>query len=135
MTFNRSLFSSASADWATPQDLYKVLDQEFDFDFDPCPLNPQPLFDGLITCWGLRNFVNPPYNREISKWLNKALEERKIRGGGIGFSSSCENGHKMVSRYLPAFRIGDPFHKGPFKVRKCEELCSLSVYDCGLSEA
>lgn len=37
-------------DWATPSELYNQLDKEFNFDFDPCPINPT--FDGLSIEWG-----------------------------------------------------------------------------------
>ena len=33
---NKILFSSASDDWSTPQDLFDRLDSEFHFDLDPC---------------------------------------------------------------------------------------------------
>lgn len=33
---NKALFSSAKEDWATPQDFFDKLDQEFHFDLDPC---------------------------------------------------------------------------------------------------
>ena len=62
-------------DWDTPKVLYQTLDAEFDFDFDPCPHNPK--FDGLKVEWGKRNFVNPPYGREIVRWVDKAIEEFK----------------------------------------------------------
>ena len=32
-------------DWKTPSDLYNKLDEEFEFNFDPCPLYSD--FDGL----------------------------------------------------------------------------------------
>jgi site-specific DNA-methyltransferase (adenine-specific) len=67
---------SARDDWKTPRWLYEQLNAEFEFDFDPCPPNPQ--FDGLAVSWGARNFVNPPYGRPISDWLKKALHERQI---------------------------------------------------------
>ena len=35
--------------WETPQDLYDSLNEEFHFDFDPCPLNAD--FDGLSIEW------------------------------------------------------------------------------------
>lgn len=71
------LFSSKkSDDWATPQWLYKELDNEFHFNFDPCPLNAQ--FDGLKIPWEGNIFVNPPYSK-IKKFLIKAHEE--LRGG------------------------------------------------------
>ena len=31
--------------WATPKEVYKQLNKEFHFDFDPCPLNYK--IDGL----------------------------------------------------------------------------------------
>ena len=36
--------------WATPTDLYEQLNNEFNFDFDPCPLFAD--FDGLKSEWG-----------------------------------------------------------------------------------
>ena len=61
-------------DWATPKELYDLLDKEFDFDFDPCPLNPN--FDGLEIRWGERNFVNPPYSRMLKEaFIRKAFEQ------------------------------------------------------------
>ena len=56
--------------WATPKDLYDKLNDEFNFDFDPCPLNPgkiPPEKDGLLIEWGERNFVNPPYSRRLKE--------------------------------------------------------------------
>ena len=73
MTLNRVLFSSASGKWKTPLELYRKLDREFHFDFDPCPINPT--FDGLSIPWGKSNYVNPPYGRKIYKWLAKGFAE------------------------------------------------------------
>ena len=51
MTFNTTgLMSSINQNWQTPDDVYKKLDDEFHFDFDPCP--PNPTFDGLSIEWG-----------------------------------------------------------------------------------
>jgi len=66
-------FSSVRLDWNTPKAFYEELDKEFSFDYDPCPPNPQ--IDGLSTEWGQRNFVNPPYGRELPKWIKKGYEE------------------------------------------------------------
>lgn len=76
------LFSSTREAWGTPEALYHALDQEFRFDFDPCPLaDPAeaglPLFgtDGLHGSWaGRRVFCNPPYGRGVARWLAKARE-------------------------------------------------------------
>lgn len=67
------MFSSIRSNWRTPKDLYKILNKEFNFDFDPCPTNP--IFDGLSIEWGKSNFVNPPYGREIGKWISKGYNE------------------------------------------------------------
>ena len=42
--------------------------------FDPCPLNPNPKFDGLNISWKHKTFVNPPYSNPL-KWIEKAIEE------------------------------------------------------------
>ncbi len=73
MTFvTKGLTSSIKQDWKTPKALYDELNKEFNFDFDPCPINPS--FDGLLCDWGLRNYVNPPY-KDVSQWIIKALNE------------------------------------------------------------
>lgn len=62
--------------WETPEWLYKQLDSEFHFDFDPCPLRSS--FDGLGIDWGDSNFVNPPYNRvDKPRFVQKAFDEWK----------------------------------------------------------
>ena len=70
---HRVMFSSASTDWSTPADTFHALNQEFHFNDDPCPIIPRS--DGLSRPWGTSTFVNPPYGREIGKWLKKAYEE------------------------------------------------------------
>ena len=52
----------------TPPELYNTLNNEFKFDFDPCPLNHNlNLWDGLEIEWGKSNFINPPYSRKLKK--------------------------------------------------------------------
>ena len=76
---NRNLI--ASDNWATPKSLYNKLDQEFHFDFDPCPLSTgeiTPDNDGLLKDWGQCNFVNPPYSRKLKEaFVKKGIEESK----------------------------------------------------------
>jgi len=81
--FNAVMFSSQRLDWQTPKALYDELDKEFAFDFDPCPHNPQ--FDGLDIEWGESNFCNPPYGREIGKWIKKGFWEHDRAGKGVVF--------------------------------------------------
>ena len=76
---NRNL--SHSNNWATPKEFYDKLDIEFNFDFDPCPLNENeitPEKDGLLIDWGMSNFVNPPYSRDLKEnFVKKAIQESK----------------------------------------------------------
>ena len=62
--------------WATPKEFYDKLNSEFNFEFDPCPLNSS--FNGLEINWKSSNFVNPPYSRELKEaFINKGLLEAK----------------------------------------------------------
>ena len=62
--------------WATPKEFYDKLNEEFDFNFDPCPLHSK--FDGLVIDWKERNFINPPYSRKLKEaFIRTAFEESK----------------------------------------------------------
>ena len=69
----QACLKSERMDWETPDEVYQELDNEFAFDYDPCPHNPT--FDGLQSDWGNSNFVNPPYGRELPKWMEKGYRE------------------------------------------------------------
>ena len=71
---NPVLYTSISDNWRTPTSLYNTLNEEFNFDFDPCPLKESPDFDGLRIPWGQSNFVNPPYSN-WQKWVDKGYQE------------------------------------------------------------
>ena len=80
----KGVFSSTTDLWATPQDFFDKLNDEFHFDLDPCatPDNAKcPIFftkeeDGLSKDWqGYRVFCNPPYGRAIAAWVKKCYEE------------------------------------------------------------
>lgn len=68
-----AMFTSARDNWKTPAAFYRELHKEFDFDFDPCPANPQ--FDGLAIDWRERNYVNPPYSATMYKWIEKSYQQ------------------------------------------------------------
>jgi site-specific DNA-methyltransferase (adenine-specific) len=63
--------------WKTPKELYNKLNEEFDFNFDPCPINHDiTKWDGLKIEWKERNFVNPPYSRKLKgEFVKKAIKE------------------------------------------------------------
>lgn len=83
---NKVLFSSKSDNWETPQTLFDSLNKEFNFNLDPCCNEDnkkcEKYFtkeqDGLKQDWGgYTVFVNPPYGRELYKWVKKSYEESK----------------------------------------------------------
>ena len=80
----KGVFSSTTDLWATPQDFFDKLNEEFAFDLDPCatPENAKcPMYftkddDGLSKDWqGHRVFCNPPYGSAIKHWVKKCYEE------------------------------------------------------------
>lgn len=82
MTFNRGLFSSTRLDWATPKALYQALDAEFRFAVDACADNGNAKCadflrreEGLTVDWPSPAFLNPPYGREVGKWVQRAYEQ------------------------------------------------------------
>ena len=74
---NRNL--NHSDNWATPKEFYDKLNEEFNFDFDPCPLNHNISdWNGLEIEWGRVNYINPPYSRDLKEaFIMKAIEESK----------------------------------------------------------
>lgn len=77
-------FKSDSNEWATPQELFEKLNEEFKFTLDPastddnakCEKHYTKEDDGLSMDWGgERVFCNPPYGSEIKRWVKKAAEE------------------------------------------------------------
>lgn len=77
-------FSSKTDLWSTPQEFYDKLDDEFGFTLDPCATDEnhkcEKYFtekqDGLKQDWSHeRVFMNPPYGKEIGKWMQKAATE------------------------------------------------------------
>ena len=82
----KTMFSSEDMSWETPQDFYNKLNEEFDFDLDPCATSSTAKCakyfteddDGLKQSWsGHTVFCNPPYGREIKNWIKKAYEESR----------------------------------------------------------
>ena len=81
---NDLMFSSKTCEWATPQDFFDRLNAEFKFTLDPCASAENhkcdkyytKAEDGLIQDWsGETVFCNPPYGREIGRWVCKCFRE------------------------------------------------------------
>lgn len=74
------MFSSKTDMWETPQDLFDKLNKEYNFECDVCavPENAKcefyytPDVDGLKQEWTGVCWCNPPYGKQIGKWVEKA---------------------------------------------------------------
>ena len=93
------MFSSKKDDWETPQFLFDELNKEFGFSIDVCASNQNAKvnrfwnrdMDSLKIPWmdwAINNdlrpvfWMNPPYGREIGKWIKKAYEE-SLKGATV----------------------------------------------------
>ena len=80
----QACLSSKTDNWATPQDFFDNLNEEFHFTLDPCANEDNhkcDLFytkeqDGLTKDWGGHVvFCNPPYGKEIADWVRYSYEQ------------------------------------------------------------
>lgn len=78
----KTMFSSATDMWETPQAFFDRLDAEFGFETDvrALPQNAKcahfftPAMDGLRQQWSGICWMNPPYGRQIGAWVKRAYE-------------------------------------------------------------
>ena len=81
---NQGMFTSTTDQWATPQDFFDKLNEEFGFTLDVCALPENtkcsayytPEIDGLEQLWHGTCWCNPPYGRGIGAWIKKASEAK-----------------------------------------------------------
>ena len=78
-----TMLSSNSNEWGTPVEFFNELNKEFQFTLDPCATKDNAKCkkyytqsdDGLSKDWSREIvFCNPPYGREIGKWVKKCSE-------------------------------------------------------------
>lgn len=105
---NDVIYSKASENWETPDDLFNQLNAMYHFDLDvaaddnnaKCKRYYTKLVDGLLVSWlGKSIWCNPPYGRQIGKWVDKAIYE-VLRGNA-----------DSVTMLLPARTDTDWFHR------------------------
>jgi site-specific DNA-methyltransferase (adenine-specific) len=82
----KGMLTSNRDSWETPQKLFDELNKEFNFTIDAaadaenhkCERYYTREESGLEKSWkGERVFLNPPYGRELPKWVKKAADEAK----------------------------------------------------------
>ena len=75
-------FSSKTDLWATPQSFFDSYNEKYKFTLDVCADDTNHKcenyftkeLDGLKQKWNGICWMNPPYGREIIKWMKKAYE-------------------------------------------------------------
>jgi len=81
------MFSSNTDMWATPQDFFDKLNKKYKFSLDVCAVADNakcknyfdPEIDGLTQEWSGVCWMNPPYGRVISRWIEKAYTESVVK--------------------------------------------------------
>ena len=134
------MFSSKTDQWATPQDLFDELDKEFHFTLDPraddynykCDKWFTVEQDGLAQSWaGETVFCNPPYGRDIVKWVKKASDENKLHGITVVMLIPARTDTKYFHEYIykksnveirflkGRLKFGDAKNSAPFPSMVC----------------
>ena len=130
---NKGLFTSNTDQWATPQYVFDELNQEFGFTLDPCADEFNHKCDkyftkddnGLIQNWGNdRVFCNPPYGREIGKWVQKAYETNRTNNNLVVMLLPARTDTKWFHDYIYGkaeirfikgrLKFGDSKNSAPF---------------------
>lgn len=126
------MFSSATDQWATPQAFFDTLDAIYHFDLDVCAdaqnakcwrfFSEQD--NGLYQPWAPnRCWMNPPYGREIRRWVQKAYEE-SLQGATVvcllpartdtGWWHEYIQPHAEVTFVRGRLKFGDAKNGAPF---------------------
>lgn len=102
--FPKVLFSSTKLDWSTPRGLAESLHDEFHFRLDVCA-NPEtaivPIYfakGALSKRWHGTCFMNPPYGRNIGRWVEKAWRESR-RGATVVCLLAARTDTKWFHQY------------------------------------
>lgn len=106
---------SNSERWHTPQALYMALDREFDFTIDvaaddgnaKCDRFLDREADALTVDWsGERVFCNPPYGRDLGRWIEKGMLAAQEGGATVVMLLPARTGNRWFHRYcLPHGKI------------------------------
>lgn len=127
------MFSSKTNSWATPTAFFHELDEEFHFNLDPCADEYNHKCDkyftvkenGLLQDWGGASvYVNPPYGREIGKWVEKAYCTNQEHGNLVVMLLPARTDtkwfhdfiyHKAKIRFIRGrLKFGDSKNSAPF---------------------
>lgn len=86
-----TMFSSKTCEWETPIEFFQELNAKYHFTMDVCATKEnakcEKFFtkedDGLVQEWQGVCWMNPPYGREIGKWVKKAFDTAEQGRGSV----------------------------------------------------
>jgi len=132
--------SCKSAEWETPPEFFAKYAERFNFDIDVCATDENAVLpeywtkddDALSKTWHPKTcWMNPPYGREIAKFVKKAWEESQ-KGATVvclvparpdtawwhdyamkGDIEFIRGRLKFVNRTFPSWRADGNFKKSP----------------------
>ena len=119
----KTMFSSKSNEWETPQDFFNKLNKKFKFTLDPCSTHDNRKCKKYYTIWdnGLsrswkneRVFVNPPYS-DVGKWVKKSYEESTENGATVALLIPARTDTKYWHDYVMPSASVVYFVKGRLK--------------------
>ena len=129
--------------WATPQFLFDKLNAVFGFDLDVCALAENakceryftPEINGLSQEWKGTCWMNPPYSREISEWIEKAVQTANqghtvvallpVRTDVAWWQEHCMS--REIHYIRGRLKFGNAKHNAPFG-------CAVVVFRPSLSD-
>lgn len=125
------MFSSATDMWATPQDFFDNLNNEFRFEIDVCATAENAKCktfytkeqNGLEMPWNGVCWCNPPYGREIRKWVERAYTS-SVGGATVVMLLPARTDTKWFHEYIYGkaeirfikgrLKFGDSKNSAPF---------------------
>ena len=125
------MFSSTTDMWATPQDFFDNLNNEFRFEIDVCATAENAKCktfytkeqNGLEMPWNGVCWCNPPYGREIGKWVERAYTS-SVGGATVVMLLPARTDTKWFHEYIYGkaeirfikgrLKFGDSKNSAPF---------------------
>lgn len=126
------IMSSNRHDWETPEEVINKLPVYFDVDVCATPETAKakkfytPQQDGLKRMWKGVCWMNPPYGKELPRWLQKAYDESRTQGTSVWCLVPARTDTKwfheiatlgtivFLKRRVPFLMDGKPVRSPPF---------------------
>lgn len=128
MGIDKNSFKSKSMEYETPNEIFEPLQKEFDLQLDVCATHENHKckkfmtkeIDGLKQAWNENFWMNPPFGREIKKWVQRAYEQSEKHNvtGVLLLPVRCNT--LWWHKYIIDTKAEVRFLKGEIKFNDCE---------------